>query len=756
MTFDATPVPTPSPIQVTVLPGTPDTTPEWLVVAAIVAALAVLVVAGFAVYRSASTRALITPSYLFFAYYVVFVFVGVMWLVADRGNGSYLHFGGTRNWTAMFTVTAGILCFAAGVAVANRQARFQPLAELARKQSGGWLDTPPRLPQKLLFWFLAACCLAACGVLLILGPVSPLVYLLSHLGQHSLRFDYALDYVRLKFLSPHAGGLPFQGSLYQFYGNLMPLLGLLAIGWGVLNRNRRWLITGSVLLALALGMAAITLTKNPIENLLILFFIAWLAFRMREVRVREALGVGVLAMVAFFSEVYVTNTGVNLVSVVGAGIRRLFVVQAAVLYSTFEEFPARMQFLHGQGFWRDVVNLRPGPKSTLDYGGWLYTVLVTNRPGFGGVGSAPTAFFGQLYADFGVLGALLGLLVAGYAAQRVYIWYLRSPRTLITWCVFVGLCASIPRLTTSGIVAIVFQYGILASIGFGLYMTLGTRVLERAGLRGKRENPTAPAEANGYEPNHYWNQLLGRSFDLTGVGLVGKSHAFNAWGYRARRSAALSMVRDASDQQVLDVGSGTGHWIAFWHSLGARGVTGLDLTPVSVSRLKERFPDDQFVEADITRGVPSAGPYELISAMDVLLHVVDDAGYGKAFKNLRQVAEPGTRLLILEPLTYGAPRAMVPGSHSRTRSLSELQTTLAENGWRLEKVRPATWLLSNPVEVQPGFAFVGLQVLWSATSLAARWEVTGQLVGAALYPLDRLLCRLPWGPSSKVALAVAV
>lgn len=755
-TVAPSPVPTPSPIQVTVLPGSPDATPAWLVALAIAAATCMVVAAGVLVYRSTRTRALLTPAYLFYAYFVVFVFIGTAWLFADRGNGSYLHFAGTRDWTALVTVALGSLCFAAGVAMANRGSRFSAIGELQAKHSNGWLDRPPGPTQKFLFWFLALCSLVTCVVLLGLGPVSPLVYLLTHLGQHSLSFDYALDHVRLAFLSPHAGGLPYQATLYQFYGNLLPLLGLLGVGWGVLHGNRRWLVAGVGLLAAALLMAAITLAKNPIENLLVLFFVAFLAFRMRDVRPVHAVVVGAVAMAAFFSEVYVTNTGVNFASVVAAGVRRLFVVQPAVLYSTFEEFPARMGFLHGQGLWRDIVNLRPGPKSTLDYGSWLYTVLVTNQPGFGGVGSAPTAFFGQLYADFGVAGALLGLVAAGYGAQWAYIWYLRSPRTLVSWCVFVGLCASIPRLATSGIVAIVFQYGVMASILFGLYMTSGARLLDR--LLRRRDEPAHKSSpgGNGYEPMRYWNELLGESFDLTGVGLVGKSHAFNAWGYRARRNAALSLVGAVSGQSVLDVGSGTGHWVAFWHSLGAGSVTGLDLTPVSVRRLREKFPQDSFVEADVTKRVPADGPFELISAMDVLLHVVDDDGYRHAFRNLRLVARPGSRLLILEPLSTGAPRPMIPGSHSRTRSLAELQSALADSGWRLQSVRPATWLLSNPIEVQPKIAFYALQALWSAISLAARWEPTGQILGAILYPVDRLLCRLPWGPSSKVALAVAV
>jgi SAM-dependent methyltransferase len=752
----ASPTPVPTPISFTVLPGIPDPTPDWLVALAIAGSVVALIAAGMLIYRGTQTRAMLSPAYLFFAYYVLFVFIGVAWLIADRGNGSYLHFSGTRNYTLLFTTAAGILCFAGGVLVANRQAGFRPIRELERKVKSGWLDRRPGAVHKLLFWVLAAASLATCVILLVLGPVSPLVYLLSHLGQHSLGLDYALDYVRLSFLSTHAGALPFQATLYQFYGNFLPLLGLLAAGWGAVFHNRRWLLVGAALLAVTMLMAAMTLTKNPVENLLVLLFVAWLAFRMRNVRTVEAVVIVALGLVAFFSEVYVTNRGVDLLAVMQGAVRRLFVVQASVLYATFEVFPAQMGFLQGGGVWKDIVNLKPGPKSTLDYGGWLYTVIVTNRPGLGGVGSAPTAFFGQLYADFGVPGALIGMAAVGYAAQWVHIWYVRSPRTVVNWCVYAGLCASIPRLATSGLIAIVFQYGVIASILFGIYMTYGPRLLGRVGIKNSPAPEPGERPPVEYEPARYWRELLSTSFNLTGVGLVGKSQAFNNWGYRARRSAARSLVPEACELRVLDVGSGTGHWVAFWHTLGAARVAGVDLTAVSVRNLRQRFPEDRFEEADITNSVPIEGPFELISAMDVLLHVVDEAGFHRALTNLRSVAAAGSRLLILEPLTFGRPRPMAPGAHSRTRSLAEVTSALESSGWRLEKVRPATWLLSNPVEMQPRAGFIGFQLVWSVVSLAARWEPTGQLVGALLYPIDRLLCRLPWGPSSKVALAVAV
>jgi hypothetical protein len=99
---------------------------------------------------------------------------------------------------------------------------------------------------------------------------------------------------------------------------------------------------------------------------------------------------------------------------------------------------------------------------------------------------------------------------------------------------------------------------------------------------------------------------------------------------------------------------------------------------------------------------------------------------------------------------------MKEGAHSKTRSHGFVTDALAGAGWRLERVAPATWLYSNPIEMRPRAAYHALNVAWKATSLAANPEWGGRVAGAAIYPVDRLLSRLAWGPSAKLALARAV
>lgn len=476
-------------------PAAPDATPTWLVAAGAVGSLALLALGVVIVVRATGRILTVTPATLFVLYYIVFIFIGSLLLVLDRGDGAYYHIPGSRNYLLLFTVGAAPLAFAAGVWLANRWTRLRPAAELDAHWRSGWSDAKPDRGFVTRFAVLAAVCVVVSIAVLTLGPAPPLVYLLLHPFNHTYAFDLALDHVRLTYLSPHAGALPFQATLYQFYGNLMPLLSIVALALAERLRSRRWLLAGLALLGGSFLMAAVTLTKNPVENLLVLLFVAWLWFGRRRLGPGRVAAMTGIALGAFFAVVLITNRSVSLLQIVSGALRRLFLVQAQVLYSIYDLIPDRMGYLHGGAFWMDLRNLKPGPKSTLDFGTWLYSVIVSNQPSFSGIGSAPTVFFGQVYADFGVIGALLAMVAVGCLAQLAYVWYLRRSRAVVTWAVFVGLTASIPRLTTSSFVAIGIQYGIAASILFGLYFSDWRGLIARLTRRRATRSPASFAEA---------------------------------------------------------------------------------------------------------------------------------------------------------------------------------------------------------------------------------------------------------------------
>lgn len=96
----------------------------------------------------------------------------------------------------------------------------------------------------------------------------------------------------------------------------------------------------------------------------------------------------------------------------------------------------------------------------------------------------------------------------------------------------------------------------------------------------------------------FWEERLAADWNETGVGYRALGRAFNTWMYRVRREVFLREVGrlplDVRAADVLDVGSGTGFYVDLWKELGARSVTGCDLTQAAVDRLRDRFPGTPF------------------------------------------------------------------------------------------------------------------------------------------------------------------
>jgi 2-polyprenyl-3-methyl-5-hydroxy-6-metoxy-1,4-benzoquinol methylase len=138
----------------------------------------------------------------------------------------------------------------------------------------------------------------------------------------------------------------------------------------------------------------------------------------------------------------------------------------------------------------------------------------------------------------------------------------------------------------------------------------------------------------------YWESRLNEAFNLHGTGFIGLGRHYNNWMYKIRRDVVLRKMKalqiDFTNVSVLDIGSGVGFFIDIWKGLGAR-VIGTDLTDVAVKNLKLKYPTDEFYTFDIGNDLHESlenRKVDIVSAFDVLFHIVDDNRYEKAIKNI--------------------------------------------------------------------------------------------------------------------------
>jgi 2-polyprenyl-3-methyl-5-hydroxy-6-metoxy-1,4-benzoquinol methylase len=268
------------------------------------------------------------------------------------------------------------------------------------------------------------------------------------------------------------------------------------------------------------------------------------------------------------------------------------------------------------------------------------------------------------------------------------------------------------------------------------------------------------------ETRTFWEERLADDWTETGVGYRALGRPFNSWMYRMRREVFGAVVARLPTAlrhaDVLDVGSGTGFYVQIWRELGARSVTGSDLTQAAVDQLRTRFPATTFHRLDISKPLPSrtdpgtsgatrdADPglrpagFDVVSCMDVLFHITDDDGHRTAIRNLAALTRPGGWCLFSENFLR---RPEQRGPRQVNRRFERITAEVIDAGFEIVDRVPMFVLMNAQVDAGPVRRRGWAAAMRAATVLPA----TGWLAGAVLYPLERrLVRRVGKGPSTEL------
>lgn len=101
---------------------------------------------------------------------------------------------------------------------------------------------------------------------------------------------------------------------------------------------------------------------------------------------------------------------------------------------------------------------------------------------------------------------------------------------------------------------------------------------------------------------------------------------------------------------VCDLGSGAGHWIDFYRSIGAARCVGIDISRKCVELLNRRYAGNNDVtiyHGRMSEVLPTlSGEFALVNAIGVMFHLVDDDEWEQTIRQVANILRPGGLFVV--------------------------------------------------------------------------------------------------------------
>ena len=229
---------------------------------------------------------------------------------------------------------------------------------------------------------------------------------------------------------------------------------------------------------------------------------------------------------------------------------------------------------------------------------------------------------------------------------------------------------------------------------------------------------------NSFNTREYWEKRLRTSLDLQGTGHHRFDLEYNKWLYRAQSDCMDELVNryeiTISGKRIIDIGSGTGFYLEYYQNYQPASLTGMDITQCSVEYLKEKIPQGTFIQQDISdQFIPPKERFDIVSAMGVLYHIVDENKFIQAVTNLSRMLVPEGYLLISD--TFEEP--LIPSArHAHFRGLKSYRPILQAHQIKIIHTIPLYYVLNRSF-----IPFIGSRIINTLR------------LGKPFYHLDRFL-----------------
>lgn len=162
-----------------------------------------------------------------------------------------------------------------------------------------------------------------------------------------------------------------------------------------------------------------------------------------------------------------------------------------------------------------------------------------------------------------------------------------------------------------------------------------------------------------YSPKHFFDSFYNSGFPEDFTDRITLSPSCPPWRARFHYNCVENSIIEflwnrtelTKGMEVLDVGSGTGHWIDFYRDVySAKHIVGVEISDTASDYLKTKYSADDRVEI-VTDDVSSKNfsldrQFSIINAIGVMFHIVDDALWEQCVGNLAEHLAPAGIIMV--------------------------------------------------------------------------------------------------------------
>ena len=380
----------------------------------------------------------------FYVHFVVFIFIG---------SPVFFLLQGATNFQYIIATHLVMLIFPLGIAIMNKLMKINYQLTFATYMQEPVSDR--QWGNQFLLLYLAVLSIAMSVTLLYYSKLEiiPFNFMINNvMGDVNIT-----DLAKLRESSTTTFKL---GKLHRykfFMAQLIPFLVVLALLKSKLTKKNVWRLLFFILAVFAMYRSISDLQKKPLLDFIILLFIASWIFKgkinWKQVGILIGVSFGILSLMYIYIMGLTNRPFLALLEGISS---RLFLGQTAPLYYYFSLFPDSHDFLYGASL--------PNPAGIFQFEHFPITKWIfvngLNRS-WEIVGTAPSAFIGEMYANFGFPIMVLSILILSLILQYIQIKFITRPRTLLLTAFYAYFVFLSGQFAMTGLFVVAHLYLIL-------------------------------------------------------------------------------------------------------------------------------------------------------------------------------------------------------------------------------------------------------------------------------------------------------